>query len=430
MNTKLIDIFLKYQKDFFLNNKKRKIWISSRQIGKSFTIAGILCYKCLQKKNGLSLCISTGSRAASEIIRKCEQFAQAIKLLSNNEIDFTASFDQIKFNNGSRILSLPSSTDGANLRGFSSQVVCIDEAAFIPHLDNILQAINPTLSRDKNAELILTSTPAGKNSIFYNLYQDTKDNEDWYIQTTTIQDAIKDGLNVDINSLKSLCPDSDVFKQEYECIFSDEYGSMIDINLLDFYDKDILKYDGVYFSADIGRTHDKTSIIISKIIKDNIYIDDIITLNKCEYQKQLDIFKNLNDKYKFNAGYIDQGGIGSAVAEFTNKNISSKIKGFNFTATNKTPAYENVRDKIFQRKLHFNIKFKQLIENDFRNVSRIVNEVGQVKFIAGSNDEGHSDFVSSLVLNLMALKDNPINSTLPITFERTSHFGSFSSRFF
>jgi hypothetical protein len=133
---------------------------------------------------------------------------------------------------------------------------------------------------------------------------------------------------------------------------------MIDVNLLDYYDKEIKSQDGIFFSADIGRTHDKTSIIIAKVIKDNIYIDDIITLNKCEYQKQLDIFKNLNEKYKFNSGYIDQGGIGSAVAEFANKNISSKLKGFNFTSANKTPAYENVRDKIFQRKLHFNIKFK------------------------------------------------------------------------
>lgn len=120
----ILDIFLPYQKKFFLNDKRRKIWISSRQIGKSFTIAGILCYKSLSKKNGLSLCISTGSRAASEIIRKCEQFAEAIKVLSDGEIDYTSSFDSIKFNNGSRVLSLPSSTDGSNLRGYTGN--CCD----------------------------------------------------------------------------------------------------------------------------------------------------------------------------------------------------------------------------------------------------------------------------------------------------------------
>jgi hypothetical protein len=33
---------------------------------------------------------------------------------------------------------LPSSTDGANLRGFSAQAVCVDESAYINHLDIIL----------------------------------------------------------------------------------------------------------------------------------------------------------------------------------------------------------------------------------------------------------------------------------------------------
>lgn len=143
---------------------------------------------------------------------------------------------------------------------------------------------------------------------------------------------------------------------------------MIDVNDLDYYEGDITGNDGTYFSADIGRTHDRTSIVITKTKKDQIYVDDIIMLSKCEYQKQLDIFKSLNDTYHFSGGFIDSGGIGSAVAEFANKQISVKIKPYSFTGTNKTPAYEAVRDKIFQKKLHFNRKFKDIIEKDFRNV--------------------------------------------------------------
>lgn len=152
---------------------------------------------------------------------------------------------------------------------------------------------------------------------------------------------------MDIEQLKTLCPDPDVFKQEYECLFSSEFGSMIDVNCLEYYEDTVDKNDGIYFSADIGRTHDRTSIVITKTYKDIIYVDDIINLNKCEYQKQLDIFKSLNDKYHFTAGYIDAGGIGSAVAEFANRQISGKIKPFQFTGTNKTPSYEALRDRIF-----------------------------------------------------------------------------------
>lgn len=71
----------------------------------------------------------------------------------------------------------------------------------------------------------------------------------------------------------------------------------------------------------------------------------------------------------------------------------------------------------------FNKKFKDLIVKDFRNVQRIVTESGQVKFQAGSNDDGHSDFVSSLTLNLQAIHDMPVNATKPAVYARSTAFG-------
>lgn len=69
MNT-LRDIFLPYQLRFLQSKKKRKLWVAGRQVGKSFAIAALLTERALEKKNGLSLCISTGARAASEIVKK------------------------------------------------------------------------------------------------------------------------------------------------------------------------------------------------------------------------------------------------------------------------------------------------------------------------------------------------------------------------
>ena len=86
-------------------------------IGKSFSLAFSATQKALSKKYGLSLIVSTGARAASEMLRKCVNFAEAVKKLSNGKIDYTNSADAIKFSNGSRILSLPSGNPAA-LRGF------------------------------------------------------------------------------------------------------------------------------------------------------------------------------------------------------------------------------------------------------------------------------------------------------------------------
>ena len=285
-----------------------------------------------------------------------------------------------------------------------------------------MNAINPTLSRDDNAELILTTTPAGKNGDFYELYSDALNDDNWYVQYTTIHDAINDGLNVNLQSLKTLCPDKDVFAQEYECQFLSEYGSLIDVGLIDYYDDLPTGNRTNYLGMDIGSRSDRSAIVILRKIGEVVYLDDIVVLNKMEYNQQLQMVKEIHNINKFNAGYIDETGIGSAFAEFVKKNVSSKITGFTFTGSNKTPMYEKLRSLIYEHKLKVNIKFKSIIEKDFKNVQRVVNEAGQVKYIAGHNENGHSDITSGLVLGIRAIDDHPANFQMPIQYIRQSIF--------
>lgn len=427
-NQSILDIFLPYQREFFLNPKKRKIWVSSRQCGKSFCVGGILTYKALAKKNGLSLCISTGARAASEIIRKCQQFAEAVELLSNGEITYTASYDSVKFSNGSRVLSLPGSTDGANLRGYTAQCVAIDEACFIPHLDEIITGIGPTLTRDPNAELILTTTPAGKNSPVYKMLQSAMDDPDWYCQRTTIHEAIKQGLKVDLKSLHSLCPDPDKFAQEYECKWLSEFGSFIDSELLVFSEKPEVKVRAKYCGYDVGGTGDRTAIATVCELEDGTYfLEDIVILKKTPYTEQLKVLKQLHNTNNWSSGYVDSQGIGNPIAEFASKQVSSRIQGFAWSASNKTPVLEHCRGLILDRKLVIAEHLKELIISEFQNIEKIVTEDGKVKYVAGHNENGHSDSASALFLALWAAHEHPTSFALPTTYVRKSPFGSYGS---
>ena len=422
---KLLDTFLPYQKSFFCNPAKRKIWISSRQIGKSFCLGGMLVQTALSTQNGLSLCISTGAKAASEIIMKCIQFAKAVEVLTDKAITFRSSFDGVKFSNGSRVLALPSSTDGANLRGWTvTGCVAIDEAAFIRNLDSIMQAIAPTLSRSQTAQLVIASTPAGKNGKFYDMWKAAQNDPSWYAQSTTIHDAILAGLDVDLDSLHKLCPDREVFAQEYECVFQSSLDNMLDPELIEETDSIPENANGTWLGIDIGRQHDRTSIVAVKQLGDKLYVDSIKTLHKCEYQKQLDEFaKHVQMQKGFVAGYIDAGGIGSAVAEFAGQKISPKLKPFIFTATSKTPAYELFRSKVMQRgQILFSPEAAKLARADVLNVSRIVTESGQVRYTAESNAEGHGDIISGIVLALQAWHDFPIQVSLPIPYARPTSF--------
>lgn len=279
----ILDLALPYQKKFILAPQKRKLWLSSRQIGKTWTLAFLASYQALQRKNGLSLCISTGSRAASELIKKVHQFAECVKVISKGQIDYIPSADGCKFSNGSRVVSLPSGNPIA-LRGWSAQAVIIDECAFIERPYDVMQAISPTLTRDKNAELYIASTPAGKQGLFWDLYSDPT--EDWYIQTTTIEDAIADGLEVDLEQLRSLCPDPETFNMEYMCQFASDYGSFLDTSLLEFIEPKDEKPKAIYAGYDVARSGDKSAIVSVKQLTDGSFlVSDIVVLSNMKYDQ-------------------------------------------------------------------------------------------------------------------------------------------------
>lgn len=105
----------------------------------------------------------------------------------------------------------------AGLRGYTADIVIIDEASYIENPEDVWSSIAPTLTRNSDAQLVLASTPAGKASWFYKLYEEAAGSKDWYVQTTTIEDAVRDGLAVDIEALKKTISDPDVWDREYMC---------------------------------------------------------------------------------------------------------------------------------------------------------------------------------------------------------------------
>ena len=357
-NVRLIDLALPYQRRFIEAKKKRKLWLSARQVGKSWTLAVIAAFKACSRPCGLSLCVSTGSRAASELIKKVHQVAEAVRIASDGRITYEASADACKFSTGSRVVSLPSGNPSA-LRGYTAQCVLLDECAFIDNAYDVMQAIAPTLTRDPDAELVVASTPAGRAGLFWDLWSQAGD--DWYVQTTTIEDAVREGLAVDVARLRELCPDPEVFAQEYECKFLSEYGGMIDTSLIDWYDDEPKGIDGRYLGMDIGSRQDRSAITTLLTKGDCAYVSDIAMLDKVEYERQLEIVKELNGKHRYTAGFVDETGIGSAFASFVTKNVSSLLKGLTFTTANKTPMYEQLRSLVFQHKLFVNRKLKPLI---------------------------------------------------------------------
>lgn len=116
---------------------------------------------------------------------------------------------------------------------------------------------------------------------------------------------------------------------------------------------------------DVGSTSDRSALVTLREASGVLYVDDIVVMHKASYESQMTAMNDLHSRNHYTSGYIDAVGIGSALSEFVSKKVSTKLKGFNWTSANKTPAYEAMRARIFDHKLKFNSKFKNLIQEDF-----------------------------------------------------------------
>jgi len=86
---------------------------------------------------------------------------------------------EIRLKNGSRIIALPCSADGNNLRGHTADMVIMDEAAFMPEsvIGDVIFPMLATTELSRGTGIaIMISTPWGREHIFYRCYS----NPNWF----------------------------------------------------------------------------------------------------------------------------------------------------------------------------------------------------------------------------------------------------------
>lgn len=214
------------------------------------------------------------------------------------------------------------------------------------------------------------------------------------------------------------------------CRFASEYGSFVDLSLLEFAERPRSPVRSRLVGYDVGATGDASAVATVDELEDGSYfVEDVAVMRKTPYQEQLAALKSLNQKFGWRAGYVDSVGIGGPMAEFAHRQVSALVRGFAWSAANKTPVHEHARALIFDRRLVFAERLRDLVVQDFANISRVVGESGQVKYVAGRSRAGHSDAASAVLLALWAAHDSPANAQAPVAYARFSPLGGWTPRF-
>ena len=187
------------------------------------TCAFILWYIIFNESKNVGLLANKGE-TAREILGKIQLAYQHLpKWMQQGVLEWNKG--SFVLENGSRVIATATSSN--NIRGFSLNLVFIDEAAFIDNWEEFFTSVYPTISSGKTTQVILVSTPNGLNH-FYAIWQNALEGRNNYKPIMVKWNEVpgRDD-NWRRDALAALNFDQEKFDQEYEVEFQGSSGTLI-----------------------------------------------------------------------------------------------------------------------------------------------------------------------------------------------------------
>jgi len=215
-----------YQKEMLTSfaNNRFNIVTTARQAGKSTTTcAFILWYIIFNKDKTVALLANKGD-TAREILGRVQLAYQYLPRWLQQGIKEWNKGSFVLENN-SRVLAAATSTD--SIRGYSINLLFIDEAAFIENWDEFFTSVYPTISSGSESKIVLVSTPNGLNH-FYSIWVNAQQKRNQY-NYISVQWQNVPGRDEKwkADTLAAMNFDLEKFDQEYNCEFLGSSGTLI-----------------------------------------------------------------------------------------------------------------------------------------------------------------------------------------------------------
>jgi hypothetical protein len=263
-------------------------------------------------------------------------FEQLIKVVpfESNKSELSIKFPNdgsVEFFTGERL---------DNLRGRKFHLVVIDEASFIPNLeDGWLNSIRPTLTDYKGRALFI-STPKGKN-YFYSLYLKSGE-PDWEaFKFTTYDNPYIDKGEIDDARLQ--LPEV-VFEQEYMANPAENAANPFGSTYIRQCTFELSHEPPIAFGIDLAKSVDWTVII---------GLDRNGSVCHFErFQKDWRQTKQVINNLPRVPILMDSTGVGDPIFEDLQRD-GLNVQGYKFTSTSKQQLMEGLASAIQQRKITF-----------------------------------------------------------------------------
>jgi hypothetical protein len=212
------------------------IVLKSRQMGISTLVASYSLWMMLFNKDKNILIISIRQEVAKEIITKVrfanENLPSWLKVVCEEDNRLS-----LKFKNGSQIRA--TSTTKKSGVSLALSLLIIDEAALIEDADDLWASAQPTLST--GGKSIILSTPRGVGNWFHRMWQKAEEKENEFVTIRLPWDLHpeRDAKWREVEGNKMGSPKEAA--QEYDCDFLSSGETVVDLIIVDWYKKTIMR---------------------------------------------------------------------------------------------------------------------------------------------------------------------------------------------
>jgi len=262
--------------------KHRRIVINAgRQVGKStVTALALLWFLIIENKQerflegrkivepALYLSLAPSYQQAQILFHKIQNILferRAFYRLFIEKIKRSSSREEIITRFASKYMcrSIKGKEGSDILRGFTAKGIIIDEAAFIPDLDVIMNEVLEPMTSTTNGWIIMISSPNTSEDFFYRAFKGLEG--DWlaFHWTSNMNPLAREFFEKKKIELGS---DSPIFKKEYLAIPPDSTNAVFDIaKLKKALRNPLLKlddYDAFSFGLDFGVSYDRSVLVV------------------------------------------------------------------------------------------------------------------------------------------------------------------------
>lgn len=415
--------FLPYQKAWIADRSRFKIGMFARQTGKTFSTGGECADDCFtgwaEDRRTRWVILSRGERQAAEMMTEViKPFTRAYYEVYNtllkggepsfHEGEFRAPQDkgpdaiykmlEVAFPNGSRITALPANPDTA--RGFSANVI-LDEFAFHAKSREIWAALFPVISKG-GQKLRVISTPNGKGNKFYELM--TAEGSVWSRHVVDIYEAVRQGLDRDVDMLRAGMADPDAWAQEYELQWLDEASAWLDYDLISACEHPAAGLPGLYtggpcfVGVDIAARNDLFVIWVLEAVGDVLWTREVIARRRISFAEQDRLLDEVMNRYHVAALRMDQTGMGEKPVEDAKRRHGEvRTQGVLFSAAAKLDLATGLKEGMQDRRIRLPAGDVTL-RSDLHAIKKQVGVTGVPRLIADGETDGHADRFWALAL--------------------------------